>query len=87
MRNLLQGSEMKTTKYFASIRRKPDRALIQVIWIERTIAWPEHREVQQDGRIRLWEKVGELNNRYIRVKLLSDGETVYNAFLDRRYKS
>lgn len=78
---------MKTTKYFASIRRKPDRAMIQDIWIERTIAWPERREVQQDGRIRLWARIGELNNRYSRVILLNDGHTVHNAFLDRRYKS
>lgn len=55
--------------------------MIQDEGIERIIACPEHRELQQDGRIRLWAKVEELNYRYLRVILLADGETVHNAQL------
>jgi hypothetical protein len=32
-------------------------------------------------------RVPEMDNRYLRVILLSDGETVHNAFFDRRFAS
>jgi hypothetical protein len=41
--------------------------------------------VQADGRIRRWVQVPEMENRYLRVVLLPDGETVHNAFFDRRF--
>jgi hypothetical protein len=47
---------------------------------------PEHTKSQEDGRIRLWAKIPEMNNRYLRVILLEDGETVHNAFFDRSYR-
>jgi hypothetical protein len=40
---------------------------------------------QADGRIRRWALVAEAENRYLRVVLLADGETVHNAFFDRRF--
>ena len=40
-------------------------------------------EVQPDGRIRYWGQVGE---RWLRVVVLEDGETLHNAFYDRRFK-
>jgi hypothetical protein len=30
-------------------------------------------------------QVAEMENRYLRVVLLADGETVHNAFFDRRF--
>ena len=39
----------------------------------------------RDGRIRRWIRVPEMENRYLRVILLEDGETVHNAFFDRRF--
>jgi hypothetical protein len=47
---------------------------------------PSRRIIQDDGRIRLWGKVPEAENRYLRVVLLEDGETVHNAFFDRKFK-
>jgi len=47
---------------------------------------PSRRVTQDDGRIRLWGKVHEAENRYLRVVLLEDGETVHNAFFDRKFK-
>jgi hypothetical protein len=45
------------------------------------------RSITQDaGRIRLWGNVPEAENRYLRVVLLEDGETVHNAFFDRKFK-
>ncbi|HEY8286088.1 MAG TPA: hypothetical protein VIJ28_17020 [Chloroflexota bacterium] len=44
------------------------------------------RDVQPDGRIRLWGVHPESSGRAIRVVLLEDGETVHNAFFDRSFK-
>ena len=76
---------MKVTRYFEAIRTRPDRAMIQDEWLERAIAAPIREVVQKDGRIRRWVQVAEMENRYLRVILLSDGETVHNAFFDRRF--
>ena len=43
--------------------------------------FPEGEEIQEDGRIRRWARVSEMKDRYLRVVLLPDGETVHNAFL------
>jgi len=46
---------------------------------------PYRETVQADGRIRRWVKISEMENRFLRVVLLPDGETVHNAFFDRRF--
>ena len=76
----------ETTQYFDAMRQRPDRASIKMEWIERTIESPESRYVQEDGRIRLWRRIEEMNGRYLRVILLPDGETLHNAFFDRSFK-
>ena len=76
---------MKVTAYFAATRLRPDRALIRDEWIERVLAAPEREQVQADGRIRRWGAIPEAEGRYLRVVLLADGETVHNAFFDRRF--
>jgi len=55
-------------------------------WIERVISNPTFEFVQQDGRIRRWARVPEMGDRYLRVVLLIDGETVHNAFFDRSFR-
>ncbi|MDP4625664.1 MAG: hypothetical protein NWT08_11065 [Akkermansiaceae bacterium] len=77
---------MKTTAYFRSMKLRADRAAISDAWIERVIAYPDSRVVQSDGRIRLWARISEMDNRFLRVILLEIGETVHNAFFDRRFK-
>jgi hypothetical protein len=76
---------MKTTAYFDAIRQRPDRSIIQDAWIERAIRAPLREIRQADGRIRRWIQVPEMENRYLRVILLEDGETVHNAFFDRGF--
>ena len=76
---------MKFTRYFLYTRHRPDRLRIRTEWIEETVRNPEHTEVQSDGRIRKWKKI-EAENRFLRVILLSDGETVHNAFFDRDFR-
>jgi len=76
---------VKYTHYFEAIRSRPDRTIIQEAWIERAIRSPIREAVQADGRIRRWAQVPEMGNRYLRVVLLPDGETVHNAFFDRGF--
>lgn len=76
---------MRFTQYFLATRNRPDRACIELAWIERTIASPMKRLVQADGRIRVWASVPEAGDRVLRVVLLPDGETVHNAFFDRGF--
>jgi hypothetical protein len=76
---------VKTTVYFDAIRLRPDRSFIEEEWIERAIRTPLRENSQADGRIRRWVQVPEMENRYLRVILLADGETVHNAFFDRRF--
>jgi len=78
---------VKTTRYFDSLSSRTDRAQIEPAWIERVITNPEKELIQADGRIRRWGRVLESGNRYLRVILLADGETVHNAFFDRGFKS
>lgn len=77
---------MKTTKYFDTTRSRPDRAKIEDEWILRVIEHPEHEHVQADQRVRRWARIPEAEDRYLRVVLLPDRETVHNAFFDRGFK-
>ena len=61
--------------------QRPDRALIKLEWIQRTADHPEKETIQNDGRIRRWAAVPEMDGRYLRVILLPDGETVHRPFL------
>lgn len=76
---------MKFTQYFQAMRQRPDRATIELGWIQRVIDNPAKEFIQQDGRIRRWAPVPEAEGKYLRVVLLPDGETVHNAFFDRRF--
>lgn len=75
---------MKTTRYFDYSRSRPDRREIRDEWILAAIHDPVEETIQADGRIRRWTWVEE-KEAYLRVILLEDGETVHNAFFDRRY--
>lgn len=76
---------VKFTQYFLSMRQRPDRASIELEWIQYVIDHPEREATQSDGRIRRWASIADAGDRYLRVILLPDGETVHNAFFDRRF--
>ena len=76
---------VKTTQYFEYTRKRPDRAQIIDAWIKFVIENPEKTEVQSDGRIRKWSKIKEVD-KYLRVILLEDEETIHNAFFDRSFR-
>ena len=76
---------MKTTRYFDEqvLRKRP--YLLDVDLAAAT-ARPLRREVQADGRTRLWSEVvlpSMAGPRILRIVLLEDGETIHNASLDR----
>jgi hypothetical protein len=76
---------MKTTQYFRAMRHRADRAMIRDEWIKHAIDNPAKEVIQKDGRIRRWAVIDEAGGKYLRVILLSDGETVHNAFFDRSF--
>ncbi|MBI5651909.1 MAG: hypothetical protein HZC40_15955 [Chloroflexi bacterium] len=75
---------MKTTNYFDTsvMARRPD---IKIEWIEQVLNNPIRTVTQINGRIRHWALVAQVG-KYLRVVTESDGETVHNAFFDRRFK-
>ena len=68
------------------MKQRLDRVQIKDEWIEQAINNPIHQEIQNDKRIKRWAKIQDNENRYLRIVLLEDGETVHNAFFDRRFK-
>ena len=75
---------MKTTHYF-KISVMARRPYLKVEWIEYVLSNPVHTEVQANGRIRRWALISEMG-KYLRVVTEPDGETMHNAFFDRRFK-
>ena len=76
---------MQTTDYFRNdvLIKRP---YLREEWLVLALKSPYRREVQtEDGRIRHWVWIEELQ-RYLRVVTLEDGQTVHNAFPDRRFK-
>ncbi len=59
--------------------------MIRPEWVQRVVERPVKEVIQQDGRIRRWAPIQEMDGRYLRVILLTDGETVHNAFFDRSF--
>ena len=51
------------------------------------VASPLAREELPNGRIRFWGIIPELGGRVLRVVTLVDGETLHNAFPDRRFRT
>jgi hypothetical protein len=79
---------LKTTRYFEEqvLRKRP---YIDREWCQQVLASPIRREVQADGRIRVWGRIQQASQtrpRYLRVVTLEDGETVHNAFFDRNFR-
>ena len=75
---------MKVTGYFTEnvLERRP---YLRMEWIENVLRCPINTEVQANGRIRRWGFVPQMG-KYLRVVTEPDGETVHNAFADRRFR-
>jgi hypothetical protein len=77
----------KTTVYFRE-RVLRDRPYLTLDVCRAVLANPVRREVEANGRIRHWAivQVPGLGRRALRVVTLEDGETIHNAFPDRRFR-
>ncbi len=60
--------------------------MIRQEWIERVVRDPVKEIVQADGRVRLWAPIHEMDDRFLRVVLLPDRDTIHNAFFDRSFR-
>jgi hypothetical protein len=81
----IQGIKMKFSNYFLYTRQRLDRKDIKMDWIERVFLVPEYEYQQVDGRKRKWGYIKEVD-KYLRVVVLEDNETIHNAFFDRDFK-
>jgi len=76
---------MKFTDYFLHTRKRQDRKIIKLEWIQQVYEFPEHEQTQTDGRKRRWGYIKDVD-KYLRIIVLEVGETIHNAFFDRNLK-
>lgn len=76
---------LKFTNYFLHTMQRPDRKHIKMEWIEQVYRFPEHQVIQADGRKRMWGYIKEAD-KYLRIVVLEDQQTIHNAFFDRDFK-
>lgn len=76
---------MKYTQYFLATRERDDRKDIKSEWIGFVYNNPLYEIVQTDGRIKRWAYIEEVQ-KYLRIIILEDTETIHNAFFDRSFK-
>jgi hypothetical protein len=55
---------VKSTRYFLATRQRPDRVMIRDEWIQRVIDHPVKETIQQDGRIRRWAPIAEMDGKF-----------------------
>lgn len=67
------------------MRERPDRAAIEMAWIQRVIEHRVKETVQRGGRIRRWAPISQAGGKAPRAVLLADGQTGHNAFFDRGF--
>lgn len=72
---------MKADPYF---RRSRSRHALTLEQVEEALRHEIEREIQEDGRIRVWAYLEEVG-KCVRIILLPDGETVFNAFRDSTF--
>ncbi len=76
---------MKYTQYFLVTREREDRKDIELEWIEYVFNNPVSEVVQTDGRLKRWAYIDKMQ-KYLRIIILEDKETIHNAFFDRDFK-
>ncbi|PKP17899.1 MAG: hypothetical protein CVU07_03135 [Bacteroidetes bacterium HGW-Bacteroidetes-23] len=77
---------MKFTNYFLATRERNDRKDIKLEWIVFVFENPIFETIQSDGRIKRWAYIEDVE-KYLRIIILEDKETVHNAFFDRSFKN
>ena len=77
---------MKFTQYFLATQLRDDIKNIKQEWIEFVFNNFVKQEIQADGRIKRWAFIEDVN-KYLRIIILDDNETIHNAFFDRNFKN
>ncbi len=75
---------MKFTKHFIE-DVFPKRLYLTSELLDEIIRNPIKTEIQEDNKIKIWG-FSSVHNKFVRVILLEDGETVHTAFFDRNFK-
>ena len=75
---------MKMTDYFRNVVPEKHPG-IKLEWIQAVMNTPMSKSIQSDGRIVVWGKIPDAEDRILRVVLLEDDETIHNAFFDRSF--
>ncbi len=75
---------MKYTKHFID-DVLPKRPYLDNELLLEIINNPLQSEIQDDKKIKLWGYSSK-HNKYVRLILLEDGETIHTAFFDRNFK-
>ena len=78
---------MEKSWYFENIVQPNKPEARREDWVQSVRDNPIEQDTdnQPDGRIAIWGEITE-TGQYMRVILLSDGETVHNAFVDRNFR-
>ena len=71
--------------HFAAAMTRPDRRAINLEDVKKALDQPTYETIQPDGRRRHWVWV-EAAQRWLRIVVEPDGETVHNTFFDRNFK-
>ena len=61
------------------------RPYLKEDWLELALRQPLRTKVQENGRVRHCVYIAEVE-KYLRVVTEPDGETIHNAFFDRRFR-
>jgi hypothetical protein len=75
---------MKFTNHFI-VDVFPKRPYLTPELLAQIIRHPLKKEIQEDGKIKVWGFSSE-HNKYVRIILLDDKETIHTAFFDRNFK-
>ena len=75
---------MKFTKHFLE-DVFPKRPYLTDELLDEIIRNAIKTEIQEDNKIKIWG-LSSVHNKFVRVILLEDGETVHIAFFDRNFK-
>ncbi len=65
---------------------KQERSNIKIECIEHAISNPDFKKEVSDDEIKLWKKIPEFGNRFLRVVINPKKKKIVTAFFDRRFK-
>jgi hypothetical protein len=75
---------MKFTRHFSE-DVFPKRTYLTAEILSEILQNPIRKEYQEDGKIKIWGFSSEFN-KFVRIVLLEDEETIHTAFFDRNFK-